>query len=354
MEVADFDDGDRALAEQSLRRLEQPLRLTVFGTDPRHAISLLNLMIGQPVMPSSLPRARATFLHGEESHARLTFQDGTRKRLEGSEFRKLFDGNPAWVRVHVDLPVLRKISLMVATDRNPNALCADIERTLYSTDFALWAGDELCTPVHQAWRSVPDRLRDHSYLVLSPAMDDGSWTTIRGEFVDVLTVDPRRAQEAKARKDGVDKAAFKAAGGTELVATIKKEIDLLVQSALDAAEVLLLRHASDADAEGKESVAEETPDPGQFDTTTPPPEDVLPSTHGTRREKAFSVPLGKVASRSRMLESRSQDGSTQITKHTVAKAMKNMPRSRQVSKTGPKPRVKSRKSRPATPWSLDL
>lgn len=383
LEIGELSRSDRFLAEQCLRRLEKPLRLTIFGTDPKHAISLLNLMIGQSVVSPSLSRARIQFFHSETTHARLQFRDGTQERIDGSEFRRLFDDNPTRVRIYVDLPVLKKLSIMVAAEPDPKSLCADVDKTMPAADIALWTGAELSDPMGEVWRSVPSRLRDHSYLVLSQNMDIDSWNGIADEFVEVLRVDPRRAQEAKMREGGVDKTAFKDSGGLQIVKTIKKEIDVLVQSALDASEVILIRYADQIDNFAKTTsndVLVDGAEPGvplaPPETTAPldMPADTAPKSDPNAeditddiidrvlssprmREQVYSVPLGKLASRSRLLSSPAQNSNAKVTQRTVSMAIKNMPKklSRPVSQNAAKPRTRSRRSRPAqTPWSLGL
>lgn len=349
--------ADRTIADQCQRRLEQPLRLTVFGTDPRHAIDLINLMVGQPVVAPSIHRARINFFHGEEAHARLQFRDGSRKRLEGSEFRRLFDDNPSWIRIYIDLPVLKKLSLLLATETKTRALCADVEKTLPASDIAIWAGQDLNEHLAQVWEQVPQRLRDHSYLVLSPEMDGSSWEPIAQEFVDVFRVDPRQAQEAKSAEGGVNKEAFKASGGAQIVRTIKKEIELLTQSALDASEVLFMRHADVLDAMKHKPAPVDDGDEDWPDEDTRPPltqaeTDALITRLASNQpqpDPALAVQLGKVASRSRLLGA-STTG-PQISQRTVSMAIKNMPRS--VAKS-PKRERSRRISGPATPWSLGL
>lgn len=348
IEDCELADGDRYLAERCLRRLEQPLRLTVFGTDPKHAISLINLMIGQPVVSPSISRARIQFLYGDSAYARLQFRDGSQERIEGSEFRRLFDNSPTRVRLYVDLPVLKKLSILVATEKNPKSLCADVEKTLPPADIAIWAGDTLTPELNTVWQNIPDRLQDHSYLVLSPEMDYDNWKPIAQEFAEILRVDPKRAQEAKSAEGGVDKEEFKEAGGAQLVRTIKREIDVLFQAALDASEVLFLRYGADT---------EDNAPADQYDG--PPPgisnEVIERMRSASSRDHAYSVPLGKLASRSRLLNSPAQ--SVQVTQRTVSMAIKNMPKNvtRPASKVATKARTTSRKSRPgATPWSLGL
>ncbi len=369
----DLPRADAFLLEQCLRRLEQPLRLSVFGTDPRHAISLINLMIGQPVVSPSIPRARIQFLYNDTAYARLQYRDGSQERIEGDQFRRLFEGNPSRVRIYVDLPVLKKISILIAAEKDPEQLCEDVDKTLPAADIALWAGAELSAPLEKVWENLSDRLRDHSYLVLSPEMEFQSWKGLAQEFVEILRVDPRRAQEAKDAVGGVDKEEFRESGGAQLVKTIKKEIDLLTQSALDAGDLLLMRYADDTEepAAPEEDIQAETEvqqlrretrtditnDP-DLDVQSEADEEIERILSRPVSDKAYSVQLGKVASRSRLLNSATPGVRKPVpAPRTVSMAIKNMPKNatRPVSKVATKARVKSRKSRPgATPWSLGL
>ena len=227
-------------------------------------------------------------------------------------------------------------------------LCVDTDKILPPADISLWTGDELSIPILEAWRSIPDRLRDHSYLVLSPTMDMESWKSIAQEFVEIMRVDPRRAQEAKENPDGVDKAEFKSSGGAQLVKSIKKEIDVLLQSSLDASEVLFARYGDEAD--------EEPPMP-PANVRTDRPADLTDEiieriVSRPMRDGAYSVPLGKLASRSRLLGKPTPQ--PKVTSRTVSMAIKNMPKTRPVSKSGPKPRGRRRSGPGATPWSLGL
>lgn len=370
---AELPKTDRFLLEQCLRRLEQPLRLTVFGTDPRHSIDLINLMIGQPVVAPSIPRARIQFLYSDTAYARLQFRDGSQEKIDGTQFRRLFDDNPSKVRIYVDLPVLKKISILVAAEKEPEQLCADVDKTLPGADIALWAGAELSPSLAEVWESIPDRLRDHSYLVLSPKMEFQSWKGVAQEFVEILRVDPRRAQEAKDAPGGVDKEAFRESGGAQLVKTIKKEIDVLTRSAMDAGEMLLARYADDpsephTDEEETPTGSKASPPDAETptDITNDPELDVRSETDEAierllarpAADKAYSVQLGKLASRSRLLSSATPGvRKPAAAPRTVSMAIKNMPKNvtRPASKVATKARVKSRKSRPgATPWSLGL
>lgn len=239
----DVYETDRALAQRCLRLLEQPLPLTVFGTDPTYALALANLMIGRTLLPTATERANLTLMHSEDCYVDLQLPDNSYAQLEQDNFPALFQLNPTQACVYADLPVLNKLTIQIAVDHNPATLAAQAAGALLSAEIALWAGGTLTQDLAEVWSNVPAQLRAHSYLVQPPELNPAPWQAMIPEFADVIQVDPERAQRAKTRPEGVDKAAFKAAGGVQLVKTIKKEIDALTQSAMDAGEILLVRHA---------------------------------------------------------------------------------------------------------------
>ena len=359
LDKIEMPEADKILGSQCLRRIQQPLRLTIYGTDTSYAISLLNLMIDQPVIPPTLRRARVQFLHGEVSYARLQFRDGSQKRIEGADFRRLFDDNPHRIRVYVDLPVLKRLSMLVAVDRNPKALCADASKTLGGADLAIVTGDEITDQMQRMWRQVPQSLKDHSYIVLPHDADLELWRVIEPDFVKVLRVAPRRAQEAKSAPGGVDKEAFRKAGGTDIVKTMKSEIELLTQSAMDAGEVLLMRYADALEALPEDVAdAPEMIDDDETPALSSEEAAALLAEAGPVEPHGFDqldpALLGKVASRSRLLSHRSE--ANDDVEPAQPLPVKNMPvRTRPISKLGSRPRIRSGRSRPApTPWSMGL
>lgn len=257
MSRGELDSDERKTAMRCHRRLERPLRLTIFGTNPKHAISLLNLLAGQSLVPPAQNQARIQIVYSDTPYAEIQLRDGSRKELSEDQFRDIFVDNPQRVRIGVNLPVLKKVAFMVAANSNPEDLCIDAEQTLSPSDFVLWAGDALTEPVLEVWTNLPTRIRDHSYLALPQTSDHTSWDVIKDEFVDVISIDPRLAQAAKSNRKGVDKEGFEKAGGKAMVKVIKKEIETLRQSALDAAQIMLIRHDADNDDTWESEAASE-------------------------------------------------------------------------------------------------
>ena len=248
-----LNESEVMAASLCLRRLNQPLRAVVFGTYPIHAISLLNLMIGKPLLPPRQRTARVKISHSaNKTFADAQLGDGTVRRLTEERFGEMFADHPVKVKVSADLPVLNKVEFFLASDAEPEKLCLNDGKTLLFADFVIWAGGEMTEPLVSTWKQMPDQIRSHSHLVLPQSIDLDGWAPIRDEFVSALQVDPEQAQAAKARSGGADRETFEASGGMAFVSEVKREIGTLRQSALDLAQLILIRHGADSDDFGSE------------------------------------------------------------------------------------------------------
>lgn len=234
-------DDSFELAEKCFRRLDEPLKVTIFGTDGRHAMSLLNLMAGQSLVSTNAKNLRVQAVYSDRMFAIAKYADGEQETVEGDAFTEVFEKNPVRVRVAADLPALRKITITAITHEDPEQLCEDVNTVLQGSGVVLWAGDSLDETMLEVWSALPQDLHDHSYLVLSPRMDLESWASVKNYLADDLTVDARLALVAKEKETGVDKDAFRAAGGTALVRAMKHEIDFSLKSAFDAAQIILAK-----------------------------------------------------------------------------------------------------------------
>ena len=342
-------EGDYLLASQSLRRIETPLRLTIFGTDAEYAVPLLNLLIGQPVVSPAMKRARVQFFYSEATYAKLHYRDGRQERLEGHEFRRLFEDGPSRVRVYLDLPVLKRMSILLALDHNPKALCADAGKTLGGADIAIWTGDLFTDGMRRVWGTLPVTLRDHSYLALAQRADLAPWDAVEREFVKVLRVNPIRAYKAKNHPDGPDREAFRAAGGTLIIKTMKSEIDMLVRAAEDASELLLSRYAAALDALPEHAPdlrapTRDTPEKPEMTARVVPDPDELPSL-----DEFDPALVRHIQPRPRPVSNSGARANSEARSYPNPFPDKNMPvrKVRPISKIGAKARMISQRTRSA-------
>lgn len=248
------------IAGQCLKRMESPLRLSVLGTNPIFTNRLLNMLVGSKVVDPNAGHVTMQVLHNDRPAAVAIYADETRKTYKDDEIALAFEGAPSRVRIGYDLPSLKKVSFLRVTADTTAGLAQSIRWSILPSDVVLWCGDEFGLEELSIWQALPQRIRDHSYLVQPLTGQVSADTLAESGFVDLLRIDPRAAMAARERPNGVDKTAFKNAGGTEIVRTIKKEIELSQQAALDAAQVILLRHANELEG---------LPEPAPFEPYTP-------------------------------------------------------------------------------------
>ncbi|MEP1629332.1 MAG: hypothetical protein ABJK15_12030 [Lentilitoribacter sp.] len=233
------------MAGQCLKRLESPLRLTILGTNSTYTNRLLNLIVGAKCVDPSAGHVTMQVMHNDRPAAVSIYADETRKTFKDQDIILAFDGNPSRVRVGYDLPSLRKISVLRVSADTTAGLAQSIRWSVMPSDVVLWCGSEFGETDKKIWAALPQRIRDHSYLI-QPLDGIASAETVDDSgFFDLLRIDPRAAMAARERPGGVDKTSFKNAGGTALVRAVKKEIENSEQAALDAAQVILIRHAKD-------------------------------------------------------------------------------------------------------------
>lgn len=231
------------IAGQCLKRLESPLRLTVLGTNAKFVNQLLNLLVGARVVDPNAGHVTMQVLHNDRPAAVAIYADESRKTFRDEDIVSAFDGSPSRIRVGYDLPSLKKVSFLRVSADDTAGLAKSIRWSVMPSDLVLWTGTTFNENDAKIWGALPQRIRDHSYLI-QPLDGVASAETLRDSgFVDLLRVDPRAASAARERPGGVDKTSFKNAGGTALVRAVKKEIEISAQSALDAAQVILMRNA---------------------------------------------------------------------------------------------------------------
>jgi hypothetical protein len=238
-----FEAGDAALAKQCLSRLQGKVRVSVMGPRPDDATDLVNFLVGADLLPRKKGNCPVRVDQGSRTSAIATFRDETTRVFEADALAEAFEGSPRFVRVRSDQKAMTRISVVRASASSAFGLRQMAQFAEAMTDVCLWVTDDLSDQEINVWTQLPERLQHHAFLVIAPGHENNAEIRARSEglFADVIELDPLAASAARAAPSGVDKTAFKAAGGTDMVRLIKREIDLINRAALDAAQVLLMR-----------------------------------------------------------------------------------------------------------------
>jgi hypothetical protein len=163
-----------------LARLDAPVRVTLFGLPGSGRTRLMNLLIGQPLLPARLTLPTTRISHGATVAAQAILPDGSQQRWTGAPFDQIAAAAPLLVEIEVQAPALRELSLLrVAAEASADDQFAAMNWAAGQTDIALWCSLKFDQDEAEIWSGAPETLKDHSYLVITGT---GAATTAPTEF----------------------------------------------------------------------------------------------------------------------------------------------------------------------------
>lgn len=244
----------REHASLLLKRLSSPVRVSVLGLPGSGKSELLNMFIGQRLLPkdSKLPTTELTY--GTVERIVVTDAGGTRQVVEGLDFEKARAFSPAFMRVEMPTPLLQRISLLeVVTDGSSTEFQSAIDWAVRRTDIALWCTQTFGAAEAKLWARVPDSLKDHAFLVLSKADVLSAESALTSRIADLETIVSEEfhslfavatLQAIKAHGEGgqIDEAIYHASGGGALSAEILRHAERGRRADVDSAHLFLARY----------------------------------------------------------------------------------------------------------------
>ncbi|GFE64452.1 hypothetical protein [Litoreibacter roseus] len=240
-----------------LTRLSQPVRVTVFGTAGAGKSSLVNLLVGQQIIPAGLRLPTLELRYGAEAKTICTLGDGSTATLDGIALQEAANMAPVLVAVEADLPALRKISLLeVAAGGDERDHMKAVAWACRRTDIAIWCTQAFAPNERKIWHSVPDALRDHGFLVVTKADIASEKGVLKSHlqalegvaadwFLKILPLATLEALAANAPDGQLNRDMFKASGAPALISGVKKQVDAGQRASLDQVELFLARHVPD-------------------------------------------------------------------------------------------------------------
>ena len=280
----------REHASLLLKRLSSPVRVTVLGLPGAGKSELLNMFVGQRLLPkdSKLPTTELSF--GTVPRIVVTDASGARTVVDGLDFEKARAVSPAFMRVEMPIPLLQRISLLeVVTDGSSTEFQSAIDWAVRRTDIALWCTQTFGQAEGKLWGRVPDSLKDHAFLVLSKAdvlsakseltsRIAALETVVSEEFHSLFAVATLQAIKAHRGDGDVDEAIYHASGGGALSAEILRHAERGRRADVDSAHLFLARYqikappapaVNNSDANAPQVAAEASSEPSVEVTQTP-------------------------------------------------------------------------------------
>lgn len=243
----------RDYAEHLVRRLSQPVRVSVLGMPGSGKSQLVNMFLGEPVVPSDASLPTTEYAWGDEPRMVVTGAEGSVIKVHGADVSTLAGQNAAFLRIELPIDILRRINLLeVVTDGTDEELSSGVDWVVRRTDIALWCTQEFDANEQRVWSRVPDSLKDHAFLVLSKADILSADKVLRKrvaalesvvaeEFHSLFAV--ATLQALRAYKDGaVDEQLFHASGGGALTSEILRHAERGRRADFDSAHMFLARY----------------------------------------------------------------------------------------------------------------
>lgn len=239
--------------KELLAHLTQPTQIVVMGLPGAGKTSLLNMILRDTVLPDlgGVPIVELT--HGKS--ARVTYEPLTTPPEHHDGLASREDLPPKTFRVvqQLPLPQLEDCGLIEVTIPEDAGQQADlIEWVAQKAHVAIWCSETFDDRNRKIWSSVPDRLKDHSFLALTKAdrlqmkgLLADQIARFENQFADeflcLFPVATKQAMAACAAGAVTGARLWQESGGKALTDAIAREIETGKLADRDHADLLLTR-----------------------------------------------------------------------------------------------------------------
>lgn len=244
--------------QQLLERLTSPIRVAILGYPGSGKSELLNLIAGERIIPAGAQLPSVELRFGNRRRMALVDSEGEETPLAGSDFGRIGQDAAALLRIEAPLPVLSTLTLIeVATRGTAEEERAGVQWAASRADVVIWCSQAFTPAERWLWSAMPDRLKDHGFLVLTKADElvrNGTLgRTIAGledivaeEFHSLVPVATLQGLAALLSPAGIDREALAASGAEALVSALLAHVEQGRRADLDAALLFLSRFGAGA------------------------------------------------------------------------------------------------------------
>ena len=254
-----------------LDHLRRPVRIAVTGLPGSGKSSLVNVLLGQPVLPATRSLPMTDIRWGPENRVLFELDSGEMQSAAGT----LAEIEPPHgaVRAYQELalPGLQGksyLELRLDDDGDLNRRILDV--ALRDIDIVLWCSGTFGDHEQALWVSVPDAIKDHSLLVITKADQQMMRGTLQRtierlepvvneEFLGLYPIAAIQAMTALTAGAQVDPHIWASSGGRSLMAEIDQQVETGRAADVDNARMLLGRYALDEGTRAGAGVASARP-----------------------------------------------------------------------------------------------
>ncbi|TNF59739.1 MAG: hypothetical protein EP307_09880 [Rhodobacteraceae bacterium] len=238
-----------------LDRLQAPVQVVVMGKPQSGKSRLINMLLGQPVYPRIADLPAFEVVHGDRERTLIVHEDERVEDWRGGAGDPL-PADTAMVRVELPLPILRRLALTEVTLSGPtDAQRAAAAWAMDRADIAIWCTQSFDAIERSLWAPAPDRLKDHSFLVITKADQLLMKGQLQGrlaeledivaqEFHSLYSVATIQAISAREKASDPDGGGWTASGGRALHDAVLRLVETGRRADADNALLFLSRYSA--------------------------------------------------------------------------------------------------------------
>ena len=250
-----------------LTHLTRPVQVVVTGLAGSGKSARVEMMSAQPVIGHRLDVPVTELVYGETEQALFEKRDGS--IISAGGLLKDCDCPENAIRARQELPdpnLLAHNFVEIGLSGSPDQKRAALDSVIAHGDIIIWCSQSFSEEEQHLWATVPDQIKDHSFLVLTMAdrqLMRGVLSQniarlepiVADEFMGLYPVATIQGITALTTGDGVDQALWNSSGGKQLMAPVLKQIKQGRTADVDQARVFLDRLALRAPEGEHESLA---------------------------------------------------------------------------------------------------
>ena len=254
--------------ETLLKRLKQPVRVTLMGLPKSGKSTVANLLMNDIVSPEGISLPTTQYVHAKAPTADLTLADGRVETLATADPYEIAAASPIFVEIGLPLAALGRINVLEVV---APATLKDQQRAMHwaakRTDIAVWCSQRFDQSEQALWDTMPDAIKDNGFLLMTHADQalaqgelENTLADVRQNFAyqfnKIMPIATPSAIASRLPDGTVDKPMMQKSGGLTLISSILRQLDIGLQASVDQAEMLLKTYK---DAPAAEPVQAPTP-----------------------------------------------------------------------------------------------
>lgn len=243
--------GFKKWGAQLLGHLRNPIKIAFVGLPGSGKSSLINMMLGRNIVPSLGSADIIEVSHGPRQQTTFEFADGTVTHHDGLVAEPASSKEAFRARLKLTEPTLQnqvytEIRLTGPYDQQEYML----QYAVQSAAIFVWCTENFDEPEQRLWETVPEEIKDHSFLALTKAdqkLMKGQLqqriseleTIVSEEFLGLYPVATLQGIAAREGGQSVQQDLWKSSGGQDLCESIERQVTVGRAEDLDKAAMLL-------------------------------------------------------------------------------------------------------------------